>query len=259
MGWQLKDWQRNRILEKEAIPEAIWQKLILMRCLKGLNFEELSRLRDCATLFLHQKQFYGAHDLVITDEMRVAVALQACLLILNLDLDYYRDWNLIIVYPGEFILDYEYEDEFGVVHHVREIAVGEAWSSGPVILSWQDAAGTALQPGYNVVIHEFAHKIDMLYEGANGCPQLHAMMSGYTWHEVFSQAYVKFCSQVERQQETVIDPYAAESPAEFFAVLSEAFFELPQIVQQHFPPVYEQLALFYRQDPAQRHRSVFDV
>lgn len=255
MSWSLKDWQKNRVLQHEGIPDSIWQTLINMRCLQGLNPEELLRLRDCATLFLHDKQIYGAHELEISDEMRVTIALQACILILNLDLDYYQNWSQIIVYPGEFILDYDYADEFGIVHHVHHAASGEAWSAGPVILSWQDAAGAASHPGHNVVIHEFAHKIDMLYEGPNGCPELHANMSAYTWHAVFSEAYAGFCHQVERQRETVIDPYAAESPAEFFAVLSEAFFELPFVTQQHFPSVYEQLALFYRQDPAQRWRQ----
>jgi len=254
MSWSLTNWHRNLILQHEGISDAVWTKLINLRCLKGLSFEELARLRECVTLFLHDKQFYGAHELEITEEMRVTIALQACILILNLDLDYYRNWNQIIVYPGEFMLDYDYEDEFGIVHHVHHAASGEAWSAGPVILSWQDAAEPVSHLGENVVINEFAHKIDMLYEGANGCPELHASMSAYTWHEVFSKAYKKFCRQVDRQQETVIDPYAAESPGEFFAVLSEAFFELPLAVQEHFPAVYEQLALFYRQDPAQRWR-----
>ena len=255
MSWSLKNWHKTRILQQEGIPDSIWQTLINMRCLKGLNPEELLRLRDYATLFLHDKQIYGAHELEISDEMRVTIALQACILILNLDLDYYQNWSQIIVYPGEFILDYDYADEFGIVHHVHRAASGDAWSAGPVILSWQDASGTASHPGHNVVIHEFAHKIDMLYEGPNGCPELHVNMSAYTWHEVFSRAYTKFCHQVDREQETIIDPYAAESPAEFFAVLSEAFFELPLITQQCFPSVYEQLALFYRQDPAQRWRQ----
>ncbi len=253
MSWHLINWHRNQILQQEGASDAIWQKLINLRCLKGLTVEEFSRLRELAAAFLQDKKIYGAHDLQISDEMRISIALQACILILNLDLDYYRNWVEIIVYPGEFILDYDYADEYGVVHHVRRVASGEAWFSGPVILSWHDA-DTVNRPGYNVVIHEFAHKIDMLHEGPNGCPELHANMSAYTWHEVFSQAYEKFCRQVAKRQETILDPYAAESPAEFFAVLSEMFFELPLIVHQHFPSVYEQLALFYRQDPAQRWR-----
>ncbi|MDP1934737.1 MAG: zinc-dependent peptidase, partial [Nitrosomonas sp.] len=108
MSWSLKNWHRNHILQQEAIPDPVWQKLIHLRCLKGLSPEELLRLRECVTLFLHDKQIYGAHELEITDEMRVTIALQACLLILNLDLEYYQNWSQIIVYPGEFILDYDY-------------------------------------------------------------------------------------------------------------------------------------------------------
>ena len=252
MTWRLNQWWRERILEREEIPQHIWQKVIQLRCLSGMSADELRRLQALVLLFLHAKVINGAHDLKITDEMRVAIALQACVLILNLDLDYYDDWIEIIVYPGEFILDYDYADEAGVVHHVRNIASGEAWLSGPVILSWQEMVNTHATPVHNVVIHEFAHKLDMLHEGANGCPPLHANMSVQTWHDVFSQAYAVFCNQVEEGVDTVVDTYAAESPAEFFAVLSEVFFESPVALKQHFAAVYEQLALFYRQDPEKR-------
>ncbi len=163
MSWSLKNWHRNHILQQEGISDSIWQKMLHLRCLKGLNPDELSRLRDCVALFLHDKQIYGAHELEITDEMRVTIALQACILILililNLDLDYYQNWSQIIVYPGEFILDYDYADEFGVVHHVHRVASGEAWSAGPVILSWQDAADTDTYSGHNVVIHELRTRL----------------------------------------------------------------------------------------------------
>jgi len=252
MSWNLKNWYRNRILQHEDVPDLLWQRLVNLRCLRGLSPDELAHLRDCVTLFLHAKQIVGAHDLVITDEMQVMIAIQACILILYLDLDYYDNWVEIIVYPGEFIRDYDYADNDGVVHHVHTTASGESWLAGPVILSWQDIAHAVNHPGHNVVIHEFAHKLDMLNEGANGCPNLHANMSAHAWYDVFNNAYVKFCKQVEQGHELIIDPYAAESPAEFFAVLSEVFFELPPTVKQNFPSVYEQLVLFYRQDPVIR-------
>lgn len=252
MAWSIKNWRRDQILRHEAIPDTLWFQLIHLRCLQGLDPDELQRLRLLATLFLHEKTITGAHDLDITDEMRVTIALQACLLILNLDLDYYRNWVQIILYPGEFMLEYEYMDEFGIAHHVHDAAAGEACSAGPVIMSWDDVIHSKL--GHNVVIHEFAHKIDMLHEGANGCPALHANMSPHAWHEIFSTAYDHFCQQVDRLQEIIIDSYAAESPAEFFAVMSEMFFELPLALGQHYPSVYEQLMLFYRQDPAKRWR-----
>ncbi len=253
MSWNLKTWRQQRILTHELVPDDLWQGVVKrLRFLRGLTPDELARLRQSVTLFLHAKQINGAGGLAITEPMRVIIAAQACILILNLDLDYYDDWVEVIVYPGEFIRDYEYTDEDGIVHRTREPLSGESWSAGPVILSWEDAAGTGAEPGYNVVIHEFSHKLDMLNGDANGYPALHSGMSRQAWSNAFSKAYADFCRQVDADEETVIDPYAAEDPAEFFAVLSEAFFEMPLAIKQYFPEVYEQLVLFYRQDPAQR-------
>ncbi len=209
-------------------------------------------MRAWVVLFLHDKKFSTAGGLALTDEMRVMIAAQACILILNLDLDYYDDWVEIIVYPDEFIPDHEYEDETGVVHRVHDPLSGESWPHGPVILSWADAAGRGAAPGYSVVIHEFAHKLDMRNGEANGFPQLHAEMSRPAWSAAFGAAYADFCMKVDAGDETEIDPYAAESPAEFFAVVSEAFFTIPHSVQQMYPAVYRQLALFYRQDTLAR-------
>lgn len=256
MSWSVKTWYRRRVLENESIPDNLWQEAVTrLRCLHGLSAIELKRLREYVILFLHAKQISGAHELVITGEIHVMIAAQACILILNLDLDYYDGWVEIIVYPGEFVRDYEYVDEDGVVHHAREPVSGESWFGGPVILSWEDTAAAEAGVGYNVVIHEFAHKLDMLNGDANGFPPLHADMNQQAWSEAFSKAYAIFCLNVDADEATVIDPYAAENPAEFFAVISEAFFEIPLVVKLRFPVVYEQLALFYRQDPAQRWRK----
>lgn len=252
MPWNLKTWYRRRILENESVPDELWLDAVgRLRFLRGLNPVEIARLRECVILFLHAKQINGAHGLIVTDAMRVIIAAQACILIRNLDLDHYDGWVEIIVYPGEFIRDYEYVDEAGIVHHAYEPASGESWLGGPVILSWEDAAAAEAGVGYNVVIHEFAHKLDMLNGDANGYPPLHADMSRQAWSDAFSKAYAYFCASVDADEAVIVDPYAAESPAEFFAVMSEAFFETPLVVKQHFPAVYEQLALFYRQDPAQ--------
>jgi Mlc titration factor MtfA (ptsG expression regulator) len=189
----------------------------------------------------------------MTRDMELVIAAQACLLVLNLDLDYYGDWVEVIVYPDEFIVDHEYTDEDGIVHHVRAPLSGEAWEQGPVVLSWQDAEAADGGDGYNVVMHEFAHKIDMLNGAADGFPPLHADMDRERWTQIFSTAYADFEQQVERDEDTLIDPYAAEDPAEFFAVLSEMFFERPDALQEVYPMVYAQLAAFYRQDPYARH------
>jgi Mlc titration factor MtfA (ptsG expression regulator) len=158
----------------------------------------------------------------------------------------------IIVYPDEFVAEYEFTDDDGVVHAVREPMTGESWLGGPLILSWADADGAGQGTGYNVVIHEFAHKIDMLNGDANGFPPLHADMDRGAWAQAFTAAYDDFCTAVGRGEPTVIDTYASEHPSEFFAVMSEAFFELPLLVQGRYPDVYRQLSRFYRQDPAAR-------
>jgi Mlc titration factor MtfA (ptsG expression regulator) len=251
-----KAWHRRRILKNEPVSDDVWHSaLSRLKCLRGLSTAELARLREFVILFLHAKQISGAHGLVVTEEMHVLIAVQACILILNLDLDYYDGWVEIIIYPGEFIRDYEYVDENGVVHLTREPISGESWLGGPVILSWEDTAAADARAGYNVVIHEFAHKLDMLNGDANGFPPLHPDMSRQAWSEAFSKAYADFCRSVDENEATEVDPYAAENPAEFFAVMSEVFFETPLLVKLYFPSVYEQLALFYRQDPAQRSES----
>ena len=246
-------WRRARILARGAINESLWEDAISRYSfMRVLSAEEASRLRELVVLFLDEKSIAGAAGVQVDDEMRVVIAAQACMLILNLDLDWYRGWTEMIVYPDQFVVDYEYTDEIGVSHRVREPLGGESWLAGPVILSWADAEQADSGLGYNVVIHEFAHKIDMLNGEANGFPPLHAGMSRERWARTWSRAYEDFCERVDRRRETAIDPYAAESPAEFFAVLSESFFEIPVAVGSAHPELYAELAEFYRQDPAER-------
>ena len=152
----------------------------------------------------------------------------------------------------ENVTRHEEVDEAGVVHVVEQSMSGKSWPNGTVVLSWTDVQQAGQAEGYNVVIHEFAHQIDMLNGEANGFPPLHQDMSREQWAAVFSQAYEHFCKRVDDWEDTVIDEYAAENPAEFFAVISEAFFETPLAVRREYPAVYAQLVLFYRQDPAAR-------
>jgi len=252
MRW-FTGWRRARILKRAALDERSWRAGALRYpFIAALPPAEAARLRDWVVLFLHEKAVHGAGGLELRDEMRVAIAAQACMLICNLDLDWYRGWHEVIVYPDEFVAEYEYVDEDGVAHVVREPMSGESWQQGPVILSWADTEEGAQGTGYNVVIHEFAHKLDMVNGGANGFPPLHAGMDPRRWSQVFEAAYGDFCRRVEAGEHTEIDPYAAEHPSEFFAVLSEAFFDTPFAVLAQYPEVYRELASFYRQDPAQR-------
>jgi len=253
MWSRLKAWRRNRILAGARLDERAW-RLAIQRFpfTRALSADERGRLRELTILFMHDKLFASAHGLRLTDDMRLHVALQACTLILNLGLEYYRGWREIVVYPAGFVPRHQHTDEAGVVHEGDEAYAGEAWLHGPVILSWADIADSEYPDGVNVVIHEFAHKLDMLNGSANGYPPLHRGMDRRSWSETFSAAYQGLCARVDRGDDTIIDPYASESPAEFFAVLSEAFFELPDVVQTEYPRVYSQLAQFYRQDPLAR-------
>lgn len=252
MSW-LKRWRRARVLKTTQLDPALWAMIVARYPFThALSGDELERLRELVILFLHEKAIHGAGGMTVRDEVRVAVAAQACILILNLGLDYYRGWVEIIVYPDEFVAEYEYMDEAGVLHHVEEPMTGESWSRGPVIISWADVQEAGTGEGYNVVIHEFAHKLDMLNGEPNGFPPLHAGMERTAWSAAFTHAYDDFCRQVDDELEPAIDDYAAENPAEFFAVMSETFFESPLVVRDTYPDVYAQLALFYRQDPAAR-------
>ena len=247
----LKTWRRKRVLRNDGLDETLWQHVTgSLPFLQGLTDGEGQRLKDCAVLFLDEKQMHGARGFVLTDAVRLSIAVQACLPILNLGLDAYQGWVGIVIYPGEFKVRREEMDASGVVHEYDDELSGEAWPGGPVILSWQDVELGAA--GYNVVIHEFAHKLHMSRGDMDDFPPPHVHMDRERWLAAWDAAYDEFCAEVDRGIDTLIDPYASEQPAEFFAVLSEAFFTLPQAVRSIYPELYAQLALFYRQDPAAR-------
>jgi Mlc titration factor MtfA (ptsG expression regulator) len=252
VGW-FSRWRRTRILQHATLDAALWNETVSRYPFtRPLGEHELARLRELVIVFLHEKAVHGAAGMTVRDEVRVAIAVQACILVLELGFEYYRGWVEIIVYPDEFVAEYEFVDEAGVAHHVAEPMSGESWARGPVILSWADAQEGGQGAAYNVVIHEFAHKLDMLNGEPNGFPPLHAGMSRARWSNAFAVAYDDFCTKTDRGIELEIDAYAATSPAEFFAVLSEVFFETPVVAQRLYPDVYDQLAQFYRQDPAAR-------
>jgi MtfA peptidase len=226
-----------------------WDSLPL---LAGLSAEESGRLRELAIRFLRDKRLEPVQGLELSSPMRLLVALQACLPILELGLDWYRGWYALVLYPAEFLTEHEQMDEQGLVWTQAEVRSGESWDQGPVILSWADVECGRERDGYNVVIHELAHKLDLRDGAVNGRPPLHPGMSGPEWTRVFSAAFDDLCRRDASGEETPIDPYACESPAEFFAVVSEAFFEIPDLLEGEYPEVYRQLRAFYRQDPLLR-------
>jgi Mlc titration factor MtfA (ptsG expression regulator) len=250
----LKAWRRRRALERTRIDAAAWDRVVGgLPFLAGLSEADMARLRELTVLFLNEKEMSGAAGFELTDEVCLSIAIQACLPVLELGLDpWYEGWVGVIVYPSEFRVRREELDEDGVLHEWDDELSGEAWPGGPVVLSWEDV-GMA-DGGYNVVIHEFAHKIDMYSTGgdAEGYPRPHADMDAKSWEETLESAYARFCGMVDRGRETLLDPYGAEHPAEFFAVATEAFFTDPHGLIEEFPRLYGELRLFYRQHPAER-------
>lgn len=250
---RIKRWRTLRALKRRPIALPAWRELMRAELFHGLSSVERARLRVLATLFLQRKSFSGAHDLVVTTDMTLAIAAQACLPVLNLGIESLDDWIEVVIYPGAFRVARDHVEAGGLVSRREQILSGEAWLQGPLILSWDDVADNlgAPEPGYNVVLHECAHKLDMLDGGANGMPPLHVGMSRQQWTETFSAAFAHL-QHDESIGRNAIDSYAATAPEEFFAVTSEYFFTAPQRLRSEFPAVYEQLALFYRQDPARR-------
>lgn len=256
MGTFFRDWRRRRILEKHPIPDELWDKgLELVPALDDLSDEEVEKLRDLVTVFLHDKEFESAGGFELDDRVRVVIACLCCLVILELDLDAYAQLKSIIVYPGEFKTRHEHVDEHGIAHVDERAQSGESAPEDGIAVSWADVVESVQDPydGYNVVVHECAHKLEMLSGGdADGNPPLHAGMDAEKWRAVFAKALEHFEWEVDHGGETQLDAYGAESPSEFFAVMTEAFFESPDILVEEYPEVYEQLKLFYRQDPLTR-------
>ncbi|MEJ2509553.1 MAG: zinc-dependent peptidase [Gammaproteobacteria bacterium] len=255
MWGALRRWRRRRILRRHAIAESLWRSVCAgLPLLQGLDGPALSRLRELATVFLHDKAVYGARGFELDDAMRVAIAAQACLPILHLDLDYYDNWYSIIVYPDAFVAEREEVDGIGVVHRTRHALSGESWQRGPMVLAWTDVCPGPPPYGEasNVVVHECAHKLDMIDGAANGLPPLHRGMDVRAWSAAFSAAYAQLQRDLAEVGVGALDPYAAHSPAEFFAVASEAFFMAPHALRGALPVVYEQLIAYYRQDPGER-------
>lgn len=249
-------WQ-SVVLRRRPVASGLWEDLCRrLPLLQGYAPESLGRLRELTSRFLARKGIYGAGGLEVTEPMRVLIATQACIPILNLGLHWYRGWVSVLVYPDEFLARHDYVDEAGVVHEGVHARIGESWSRGPVILSWAHAAEDAWAGDYgNVVIHEFAHKLDLLNGYANGLPPLHREMSRRAWTRAFTDAYEDFCKRVDSEGEVPFDAYAAQAPGEFFAVLSEAFFVMPDLVLKVYPKIYFQYSSFYRQDPVRRTRQ----
>ena len=245
-----RKWRLRRLLARSPIAENLWQSA-LQRCApaRRLDASDQARLRVLAMVFLDRKSVEPVQGLELEEADRVLLATHACVPILKLGFDWYDGWHSVIVYPDACIPRRQQTDAAGVVHQDNSVLAGEAWGRGPVIVSWADVLRIGQPPGHNVVIHEMAHKLDMLNGDTNGFPPLHRSMDRRVWFKVFSEVWDRLIDERAKGLPLPIDPYGLESPAEFFAVASEQFFETPRSLRQHLPDVYKQLTQFYRQHP----------
>ncbi len=238
-------------MKRRARPRTLWSRYLdSCRYAQALPNSDQENLRDLVSRFMKSKVFEGASGLIVTDAMRVRIALHACIPILNLGLNYYADWADIVIYPGDFRVRNEYTDEYGIVQRETMDLCGQSLSPGPIVLSWETLRAEDKAPTeHDLVIHECAHKLDVLNGPANGFPPLHSDMNPREWAQDLQAAYDRLCSGLDNGVHSRLDPYGAEDPSEFFAVLSEMFFTTPKIIKEDFPAAYQQLQYFYRQNP----------
>jgi MtfA peptidase len=235
---------------------ADWEAALDLPLFAGFGDDDRARLRSLAEQLLADKAFTPVAEATPSGADIAGIALRAALPILRLGVSWYQGWHEVVLYPAQFIHAADEMDEHGVVHAMHHVRSGEAWAGGPLILSLDDLQWSGRGEGYDVVIHEFAHKLDMANgtgSGAvNGLPPLHGDMRVEDWAAAFNPAFQDFRRRLAAGEDTDIDPYAGESPAEFFAVLTEYFFDLPEALIEAYPAVYEQMRRFYRQDPMER-------
>ena len=248
-----ENWRVLSALKKNPLPFSNWQVVRQLTCIRDLSPGEKARLRVLCSVLLTQKTFIGQQGLDLSNEMKLIIAAQACVPILKLGVNYYSGFIQVSIYPTAFWVVRDEKDEAGIVHRTRRLLSGEAWSRGPVILSWDDIEQEMQhdQKGHNVIIHEFAHKIDMLNRGANGVPPIPAS-NRKKWIKTFQHAYHHLIGRMQRHHKTCINAYSGTSPIEFFAVSSEYFFSAPDHLERCYPNVYKELKRFYRQAPLGR-------
>ena len=252
--WLLE--RKRQRLRAQPFPAA-WREILKRRVpyVRALPADLQLQLKQHIQVFVAEKAFIGCDGLEITDEIRVTIAAQACLLILNRPRGYYPNLRQILVYPGSFVVQREHTDGAGVNHQGRQVLSGESWEQGQVILSWRDTLQDAATPddGRNVVIHEFAHQLDQETGSANGAPILARREYYARWAKVLGAEYQQLQARAARPEwrdgDSLFCDYGATDPAEFFAVISEVFFEQPKRMADEHPALYQELARFYRLEP----------
>lgn len=244
-------WRLNRVLAQPLPPafRAILQRNIPVYA--AMSGELQHQLDKLVQQFLFQKKFVGCAGLEVDDEMRLTIAGQACLLLLNRPTRVYPDLQTVLVYPSMFMVPRKNVDEAGVVTEEPQHLLGESWGDGRVILSWDHVQRGAADwtDGQNVVLHEFAHQLDSESGSNNGAPYLGSETNYRSWSEVLSRDFANLRTDAMYRQESVMDHYGATSPAEFFAVATETFFEKPWQMFERHPALFSELFKYYRVDP----------
>ena len=248
----LAERRRRRSRARPFPPE--WDRILARRVPQyaRLPAELQAQLRAHILAFLGEKSFVGCGGLEIDDEVRVTIAAQACLLLLNRKTHYFPRLAQILVYPGAFVVERIRAEPSGVLQEQRNVLSGESWTHGQVILSWEDVLEGAAVPddGRNVVIHEFAHQLDQEKGYANGAPFLGSRERYADWSRVMTIEFARLRERIMLGEPVLINPYGATDPAEFFAVSSEVFFEQPRRMASEHPDLYRELRTLYRVDPA---------
>lgn len=247
--WQ--SYQRKKVMAQPF--KKSWRKILQTRMpyFRLMPADLQLQLKQHIQVFLAEKQFVGCNGVKITDDIRVTVAAQACLLLLNRKTDYYPKLKTILIYPSAFIKEQLTTQAGGVQFAQKSVLAGESWDFGKVVLSWQDTIEGAMIPddGRNVVIHEFAHQLDQENGRANGAPILAKGQNYNDWSAAFLAQFNQLQRQAACGELSLFDHYGATNPAEFFAVASEVFFEQAKVFYQQFPELYQQLRQYYQVDP----------
>lgn len=249
---RIRHWLEDRRIRRLGLTQSDWEAALAdWPVMERYQGAERQALFDMVMRFMVRKQFLSGAGFPLTHAICLRIATMACVPVLKLGLDWYDSWYTVIVYETDFVPNRPWVSEDGVVHDTAPGLSGEAWDQGPVIISWEAVldAGVHHGHGHNVVIHEVTHKLDMLHDGANGAPPLHPDMSAVAWHETFSTVWETLQQDWEDGDRLPLDDYALSSPAEFFAVCSEAFFESPRRLHRDLPDIYRLLQQFYRQNP----------
>lgn len=258
-SWQLRKFLRQRRRTRQAQPLQTADRELLLRRMplfRALPQERRLALERKAQVLLAEKTFEGCNGLQVSSEMRLLVAAHAALPILEFDDYFYPDLDVILLYPEAFYVEVQDDIGEGLAVRRREVRAGESWHDGALVLSWDDVEESLVDlDGANVILHEFAHQLDQANGQTDGVPLLAAAADYVAWREAMSDAYLRLKAEVEKRRPTHFDPYAAEHPAEFFAVLCEEFFECPAELQAQEPAVYQCLTRFFGWSPAVEMRS----